>query len=63
MKPEEYERIIKELRAEKRCLEEKNKDLIMKLSAIKIIINQINPVCSEKLNSMISECSSCSKEN
>jgi hypothetical protein len=59
MKPEDYERIIRELRAETRCLEKKNKELIMKLAAIKLITNHVYPVCPEKLQNIISECTNC----
>jgi len=40
-------------------LEAENKDLLMRLSAIKVITTKITPVCSEKLQKMLEECEGC----
>ena len=40
-------------------LELENKDLFMRLSAIKVITQKVNPVCSQKLEALLSECDTC----
>ena len=50
---------INRLVNENRVLKEENKDLFMRLSAIKTIINKVNPICSQKLESMLNECEDC----
>lgn len=43
-------------------LKEQNKDLLMRLSAIKVIVTRVNPVCSEKLQQLLSICEGCKDE-
>lgn len=43
-------------------LEAENKDLTMRLSAIKIITAKISPVCSEKLKRLFEEYEGCNGE-
>ena len=50
---------IEELSNEIRVLKDQNKDLIMRLSAIKVIVTKINPVCSEKLQQLLDTCNLC----
>ena len=50
------EQRVKELEAE-------NKDLQMRLSAIKVIVTKINPVCSEKLQKLLEACEGCQGGN
>lgn len=40
-------------------LELENKDLFMRLSAIKVITQKVNPVCSKKLEELLVECETC----
>lgn len=52
---------INRLINENRVLKEENKDLFMRLAAIKTIINRVKPICSQKLESMLKECEECSE--
>lgn len=45
-----------------RFLREQNKDLNMRLSAIKVITNKIHPVCSQRLQELLEECEGCKVE-
>jgi len=38
-------------------------DLTMRLSAVKVIVTKINPVCSEKLQKLFEECEGCKGED
>ena len=40
-------------------LTDQNKALLMRLAAVKTIVNSINPACSEKLKRLINECGGC----
>lgn len=40
-------------------LTDQNKALVMRLAAVKTIVNSINPACSEKLKRLIDECGGC----
>jgi hypothetical protein len=40
-------------------LKEQNKDLLMRLCAIKTIVTKVNPVCSEKLQQLLDVCEGC----
>ena len=46
-----------------RELEYENKDLAMRLSAIKVITQKISPICSQKLEALLSECEFCKGED
>ena len=50
------EQRVKELEAE-------NKDLHMRLSAIKVITQKMNPVCAEKLHALFIDCEGCKGED
>ena len=43
-------------------LEAENKDLLMRLSAIKVMVTRISPVCSEKLQKLFEDCEGCKGE-
>ena len=43
-------------------LESLNKDLRMRLVAIKILVNNINPICAEKLKQVLTTHVDCIKE-
>ena len=42
-----------------RFLREQNKDLTMRLSAIKVIVSKITPICSDKLQQLLETCEGC----
>lgn len=44
-------------------LEAENKDLRMRLSAIKVITMHISPVCSEKLSKLLEEAEKCQQSS
>ena len=50
---------VQELEKKIRLLEQENKDLLMRLSAIKVITQKVNPVCSKKLEELLLECEHC----
>lgn len=51
-----------ELENEITRLKEEIKDLTMRLSAVKVMVTKITPVCSEKLLQLLESCSSCKGE-
>ena len=51
-----------DLRNEVKTLREEVKDLIMRLSAIKIIVTKIEPVWSEKFKTLLEACEGCKGE-
>lgn len=53
---------IKFLENENRFLRDENKTLTMRLSAVKVIVNMINPVCTQKLEELMNTCSNCKGE-
>jgi hypothetical protein len=50
------------LEIENRYLKEQVRDLTMRLSAVKVIVNKINPLCAEKLQKLLEECEGCKGE-
>jgi len=42
-----------------RELEAENRDLMMRLSAIKVITTNIMPICADKLQKIFAECEGC----
>lgn len=51
-----------DLRNEVLSLKEEVKDLRMRLSAIKIIVTRIEPICSEKFTTLLESCEGCKGE-
>ena len=45
------------------ALKSQVQDLMMRLSAIKVITQKISPVCSEKLQKLFEECEGCKGES
>jgi len=56
---EELNNEIRVLNNEIRVLKDQTRDLIMRLSAIKVIVTRINPVCAEKLQQLLDTCGTC----
>lgn len=48
-----------ELQNEIKILKDEIQDLRMRLSAIKVITTRVEPVCSEKLKTLLESCESC----
>lgn len=51
-----------DLRNEVNALREEVHDLRMRLSAIKVIVTRIEPVCSEKFKTLLEACEGCKGE-
>ncbi len=43
---------IEELQRENELLRVKNKDLLMRLNTVKMLLNRVSPVCSRKLQEL-----------
>lgn len=52
-----------ELKNEVKVLREEIQDLRMRLSAIKVIVNSVEPICSEKFKTLLEYCEGCKGED
>jgi hypothetical protein len=52
-----------DLATENRLLREENKQLRMKLSAIKVMLLHEQPLCADKLRTALTQCKGCKGEN